>query len=252
MCAEPPSNIIFCFSFSFFPSREDQLFGVIVSLILSIGSFQTPSELMEYLLEKLRPKFAAKQELVTGTMLTAVRDFKTWLQPLNRTLWHAFANRQQKEAPHAFTFKQGRELSHAEKMWFGEEASRRLGVEDIYCCVKTYMHSRTLQQEPVLAVPDGRAHLIARAPTDVVARHPLSLDRVKELLKLEMKLLHHGLHIASQALHSMVIDTSWSVPPLPWLSNDGEVAWVDRSDSGNYYFPHLPNSSFRLFAADRA
>jgi hypothetical protein len=252
MCAELLSNMPFRSSFSYVPSRADQLFGVIVSLILSIGTFQTPDELMEYLLEKLRPKFAAKQELVTGTMLTAVRDFKTWLKPLNRTLWHAFANRQQKEAPHAFTFKQGRELSHSEKMWFGEEASRSLGVEDIYCCVKTYMHSRTLQQEPVLAVPDGRASLIGRAPTDVVARHPLSLDRVKELLKLEMKLLSHGLHHASQALHSLIVDNSWSVPPLPWLSNDGEVAWLDRSDSGNYYFPHLPNSSFRLFAADRS
>ena len=77
---------------------------MIVSLILSIRAFETPSELMDYLLEKLRPKFAAKQELVTGTMLTAVRDFKKRLDPLNRTLWNAFANRQQKEAPHAFTF----------------------------------------------------------------------------------------------------------------------------------------------------
>ena len=232
--------------------RADQLFGVIVSLILGIGAFETPDELMEYLLEKLRPKFAAKQELVTGTMLTAVRDFKKWLKPLNRTLWNAFANRQQKEAPHTFTFKQGRELTYSEKMWFGDAASRSLGADDVYCSVKTYMHSRTLQQEPVLAIPHGRENLVARAPADVVARHPLSLDRVKELLALEMKLMSHGLHRASQALHTMVVDTSWSVPPLPWLSCNGEVTWLDRSDSGNYYFPHLPNSSFRLFSADRS
>ena len=225
---------------------------MIVSLILSIGAFETPSELMDYLLEKLRPKFAAKQELVTGTMLTAVRDFKKWLDPLNRTLWNAFANRQQKEAPHAFTFKQGRELTHSEKRWFGDEVSRSLGVEDTYCCVKTYMHSRTLQQEPVLAIPHGRENLVAKEPADVVARHPLSLDRVKELLALEMKLPDYGMHRAAQALRSMIVDTTWSVPPLLWLSSDGEVTWFDRSDSGNFYFPHLPSSSFRLFASDRS
>ena len=37
----------------------DQLFGVVVSLILQLGAFETIVELMEYLLEKLRTKFAA-------------------------------------------------------------------------------------------------------------------------------------------------------------------------------------------------
>ena len=42
----------------------DQLFGVVVSLILQLGAFETIVDFMEYLLEKLRAKFAAKQKLV--------------------------------------------------------------------------------------------------------------------------------------------------------------------------------------------
>ena len=44
-------------------TREDmnQIFGVVVSLILQLGAFETIVELMEHLLEKCRAKFAAKQ-----------------------------------------------------------------------------------------------------------------------------------------------------------------------------------------------
>ena len=53
----------------------DQLFGVVVSLILQLGAFETIVELMEHLLEKLRAKVVAKQELVTCACLTEIRDF---------------------------------------------------------------------------------------------------------------------------------------------------------------------------------
>ena len=68
----------------------DQLFGVVVSLILQLGSFETIPELMRYLLEKLRAKFAAKQEIITETCLTAIRDFAKWCEPLQQSAWNCW------------------------------------------------------------------------------------------------------------------------------------------------------------------
>ena len=64
----------------------DQLFGVVVSLIFQLGAFEAIVELMEYLPEKLRNKFAAQQELVAYTCLTTIRDFSKWSGALQRAI----------------------------------------------------------------------------------------------------------------------------------------------------------------------
>ena len=106
----------------------DQLFGVVVSLILQLGAFQTIPELLNFLLEKLREKFAAKTEVVTQTCLSAIRNFQLWMEPLDRTVWNCWGNREKVEAPHAFTYKLGRDLGPSERAWLGE--SRCQGVAD--------------------------------------------------------------------------------------------------------------------------
>ena len=72
----------------------DQLVGVVVSLILQLGHFQTIVELMEYLWEKPKDKFVAEVEEVTWTCLSAIRDFQRWVTPLDRCVWNCFAHRQ--------------------------------------------------------------------------------------------------------------------------------------------------------------
>ena len=51
----------------------DQLFGVIATLIIKCHTYETPEQLMKYLAKSLTPKFAAKNELLTSEMVTAVR-----------------------------------------------------------------------------------------------------------------------------------------------------------------------------------
>jgi hypothetical protein len=50
-------------------------------------SFEVCLELMIFLQEKLAPKCAAKQEELSGTALSAIREFQQWLAPLNREVW---------------------------------------------------------------------------------------------------------------------------------------------------------------------
>ena len=227
----------------------DQLFGVIVCLILQLGSFQTILELMQYLLEKLRAKFAAKQEVVTQTCLSAVRDFAKWCQPLQRSVWNCWGNRLGQESPHSFTYKQGRELTRSEQAWFDE--SRGLDVsEDVYCCVKTYMRDTTLQQAPVLILPADRHERLVGEPREVCGRHAMGKPKIDNYTKLKAKLKDYGLMEAAKALHALMYDRSYSLPAFPWLSRGWVVDRADRGDSGNYFFPHLPASSWRLFAGE--
>ena len=227
----------------------DQLFGVIVSLILLLNSFQTIAELMRYLLEKLRAKFAAKQEVITQTSLTAVRDFIKWCEPLERSVWNCWGNRLGQESPHSFTFKQGRELTRSEQAWFDE--SRGLDVsEDVYCCVKTYMRDTTLQQAPVLILPADRHERLVGEPREVCARHAMGKPKIDNYTKLKAKLKDYGLKEAADALHALMYVRSYSMPTFPWLSRGWVVDRADRGDSGNYFFPHLPASSWKLFAGE--
>ena len=94
----------------------DQFFALLVVLILRCHHYQAPQELLSFLLKELKPRFAAKQEDVFGEVVTGVRDYKQWLEPLNRTMWNAFSNRQGHEAPHSFTFKKGRDLRREEAL----------------------------------------------------------------------------------------------------------------------------------------
>ena len=212
---------------------------------------------MEYLLEKMREKFAAKQEVVTYTALTAIRDFAKWTSPLQRTIWNCWGNREETEAPHSFTFKQGRDLSRSEKAWLvapesqGVAESRRLNEsEDVYCCVKTYMRDTTLQQAPAIVLPVGREGQIVGEPREVCARHPMGNKKINNYTKLEVKLRDYGMRRAADALHALVHDRSYSLISLQWLRSGWVVDRADRGDSGNYFFPHLPASSWKLFSGD--
>ena len=217
----------------------DQLFGVIVCLILQMAHFQTIVELMQYLWEKLKEKFAAKAEEVTWTCLSAIRDFQRWMAPLDRCVWNCFANRELIEAPHSFSFKLGCDLSQSDRAWLGPE-SRSLDVsEDVYCCVKTYMRDSHLQQEPMLILPAGREERLVGEPRDVCNRHAMSKEKIHNYTKLATKLKEHGLSRAATALHGLVFDRSFSLPALPWLCVGWRVQREGRRDSGNF-FPSPP------------
>ena len=225
----------------------DELLGVVVSLILQFGAFETIAEWSERLLEKLRTKFVVKQELVTYTCLFGSRDFSTWSSALQRAIWYCWANREGQEAPlpHAFMFKQGLDLGTLEKAWFGATGREEVAggrslseCEDVCCCVKTYMRDAMLQQAPALVLPSARQEQLVDEPRDVCVRHPLSNQKIQEWAKLEAKLRDYGMPRIVDALHKLVHDRLFSLPGLPWLRSGWTVDRADRGDSGNYVVPH--------------
>ena len=123
--------------------------------------------------------------------------------------------------------------------------------EDVYCCVKTYMRDTMFQQAPALVLPSARQGQLVGEPREVCARHPPSKHKVQEWTKLEVKLKDPGMPRATDALHRLVHDKSSSLPGLPWLRSGWAVDRADRGDSSNYFCPHLPASSWQLFAGDK-
>ena len=98
------------------------------------------------------PPVQVKGEELHVEKITHVHDFSSWPEPIKIELYNAFANREGIEAPHSFTFKLRSDLTRKEQGMIRPTSRDAKGGDlDVYCCVKTYMHSNALQQLPVLS-----------------------------------------------------------------------------------------------------
>ena len=238
----------------------DQLFSILVSLILRCHHFQTPQELLDFLMKELQPKFEAKREECHGKIVTGIRDWQSWLLGLHRSLTNCWANRKQQEAPHAFAFKQGRCISDSEAEWLGgrsgdQAIGSQIQSDAVYCCIKEFMGSRDLKQAPVLVLPAER-RLATPLPEHVNPRIGLSAATINNYTKLACKCQEFNLPHAAQGLQDLMFDLSYNLDPLTWLTEDRlPYRWLGEADDprhrGNTFFPHLPGSSFNMLAHDR-
>lgn len=214
--------------------------------------FQTLEELESRLRVALAPYFAKKNEELRVERLHHIRDFSTWLAPIDITLYNAWVTRDGLDASHAFTFKHRQDLTPNERNLM---SSRQRGFHgeshDVFAVVKPYMHSITAQQ-PILALPQNRAaRVVARCPGVLVEEELMSEDRKSELLSWAdtFELPQYALHEAAKAYRALVQEP---VPPTvcsaPWLvAEESEPATVLR-DIGNHMFSHLPDTSWKLLA----
>ena len=204
---------------------------------------------MQYLLAHLRPRLAARQEIMHSTILPAVRDFQQFVLPLGRELSNAFMNRGGQEAPHAFSYKLGKDLSRSDQQWLQAGVGVLRGA--VYCCVKTYMKDLSLQQAPVEVIPAGR-RVEGLAPTQIVPGAAISTEEAMHFAKLIAKCRTYGMNEATEALHKFIHDNSGALPRLQWLEAGGKAhcPQLDPAD-GNPFFQHLPATSFKLVVADR-
>jgi hypothetical protein len=231
------------------------LFAVVLKCVLQRHLYETPSQFLALLMEELTAKIAAKGEVLFAEMLPTIRDFTTWLKPCKVSLEGCFGNRFGIETPHAFSFKLRQDLSLADLAVMAEgpvPKSRRHREPqgcDVMCCVKAYMRSATLQQPPVTVLSQERANwVLGRSPVGVVEKHPLSDVQIESYMKLaaacESKL---DMPEAANALRQLVTQREYPLPSDNWLRQ--EAAWRPvEPDTAHPFFPHLPESTWRLTA----
>jgi len=230
------------------PEDVDQLFGVVLALLLRKHDFEDPAEIMQDVLTSLSERFRQKGEKLFVECLTSVRDFAAWLAPVGITLYNAFSCRQGVESPHAFTYKLRRDLLAHERKWLAGHAAARDGdLDDVFCCVKTYMRDQDLQQAPVLALPSrAMARVRGGRPNAVIPWHELSPKTIEQYMTLaEICDVELGLRRAAAALKALVTDRVYHLPSDAWLACTGSPR-EHLGPTGHQYFPHLPAQSWQL------
>lgn len=225
----------------------DQMFGVVLSLVLQRHRFQTPEDFLSLLQRELSDRCLAQGHQLITESLSAIRDFKTWLAPMNCKLSNAFGNRSGEEAPHAFSFKLRRDLCRADI----EDVCRPGRLEpghpnDVVCCVKTYMRSPRLQDPPTLILPYRQDLRVTGTPMEVKRVYQLTEKQIDDYLALA-KLCEQefNLPLAAARLIKLVTSRVYDVPGLTWLEK-AEQERQGTFELGDPIFPHLPATSWKL------
>ena len=231
----------------------DQLFAVILFIMLQLRTWQTPAELLDHIVSKLQAKVSSKGEVLIAVQLSSIHDFKSWLAPLNIELDWAFKTRQGIEAPHAFIVKMGASLSNAERAMMallpGNPTVEHTGV---YCCVKAYMRDTKLQQPPVYCMPTERAsRVLTAAPAALLPRTPMSESDIQTFLRLARLCTEElDLPLAGAELSKLVRERGFYQTRFAWLESFHQEHWLEAlsAQTSNPHFPHLPETSWTLTA----
>lgn len=133
----------------------DQFFSLIAGLLCRQKTFQTPAEVANIIKINLGDHVSRKNEAWSSEILTTVRDFGRWLDPLKVKPYNTFKARKGMDSCRSFTFKLGMDLNSSEASMLQKEGETRM-LRDVYCCVKASMHDLNLYQAPVLLLPDSR------------------------------------------------------------------------------------------------
>ena len=127
---------------------------------------------------------------------------------------------------------------------------QRGGALDVFCCVKTYMHSTTLQQPPKLVLPLVHKNLIVpQCPGVFEEETPMGEDRANHLHHMAAFLRKepYCLSEAADDLETLIRGTPVpDLPPTPWLEEQLPVPAQALTSTGNELFPHLPDTSWQL------
>ena len=230
----------------------DQLFAVVLTLVLRRIKFQTKEELATKLLDSMRLRIERKGEELVVEILDHMRDFKSWMAPLKIELHNAFGNRADIECPHSFSYKMRRDLTFSEKAMMLPGSRHYQGEDcDVFCCVKTYMHDSRLQQPPLCVLPASRVRGsgVPASPTTMMPRVPPTAAKKKDLRDLAAILRGevYNLHRGADALDALADGPPAVVfPPSPWLGSSTPDPMTRIIPSTNELFPHLPDSSWHL------
>ncbi len=161
----------------------DQLFSVLLALVVRRRRFHTPEELVTQIQIAMAGVFVQRTEEVSASLLGHVFDFGAWLDAEGIHLHNAFVSRAGVDAPHSFCYKLREDLT-------AEEAAAVTGrpglpapdMEDVFCITKRWMHSEQAAP-PVLVLPRERLQLLQTpGPIDAKTKPvPMTQQRKREL-----------------------------------------------------------------------
>ena len=229
----------------------DQLFAVVLWLMLRKKSWETPEEILKFIADGLRERAGQKGEVLVAVQLSAVRDFKSWLGRLGLKTDNCYMTRQGQEAPHSFSMKLGSLLTQSERaMILQVPGAPPFEPNAVYCCVKMFLRSTQLQQAPVYQMPVARAARIQTMSPTQILRKELSESDIKQHLSLAGVCTELDMQSAAAALRSQVYSRRYFLPSLTWLETFQQPDLLDVAAARtlNPYFPHLPETSWKMVA----
>ena len=207
-------------------------------------SFQTPAELLAYIMEKMQARIAQRGEKCNGYLQKAVRDFSNWLFPIQKTLFNGFANRGGIEAAHSFAYLSRCELGESMKQMLPAAGND----DDTYCVVKAYMRDTNLNQDPLLVLDQSDISQVQESvPSAVVPLHALGVKQVEHYLSIAAHLEDEGMRDAADAMQQLVHDRSYELKRLRWLEEPRRIPLAMAVPiASNPIFPHLPATTWQL------
>ena len=233
----------------------DLAFGILLARVLQRHRVQCPAELANLIQIEMATWARSRGEECRCTVLTRIRDFKAWLEPQGVHIHNCWITRGGISAPHSFAYKRRHGLTDAELLAVASAADAAGAPEDVFCTVKHRMHSLHPNGAPTLVLPRHRFLAVpSLAPIVWETPTPFERRRAEKLLQLADSLEQmtedwgpqFSYYRAAAALRELV--QGHLCPPFVpgWL---GQLAVphapVERY-TGNVYFGHLPNMSWRM------
>ena len=233
----------------------DLAFGILLARVLQRHRVQCPAELATLIQIEMAAWARSRGEDCQCTVLTRIRDFGAWLEPQGVHIHNCWVSRGGISAPHSFAYKRRHGLTDAELVAVASTADAAGVPEDVFCTVKHRMHSLHPNGAPTLVLPrQCFLSVLTLAPVTWEAAAPFEGKRADKLEKLADSLEQmtedwgpqFSYYRAASALRELV--QGHQCPPLVpgWLGQPAVPHAPVERYTGNVYFGHLPNMSWRM------
>ena len=236
----------------------DQMFAVLLSLVLRRIQFQRPCELCDAIQVAMQNVIHARGEELLVSHLTHIRDFKAWMDVCHVGPEGCFLPREGIDAPHSFIFKLRMDLSYAELQLLESNVPRNtrrftLDPLDVFCLTKHFM-SDTVVDPPTLLIPNERFDRLSAAPGVSCDMKSMSPQRQVELQHLadalEKMSAHwengHSYFRAAQELRLLVLGRDAHASTDRFLQRPSLRRQVPALAGNNPYFGNLPGVNWRM------
>ena len=236
----------------------DLLFGILLAIILVRYRVQCPLELAVMIEAGMQEWAQNRGEECHCMVRDSILDFKAWLDAQGIHLHNCWVTRSDIEAPHSFSYKRRHGLMDDELAAVGVHPAGH--AHDVFCVVKHRMHSLHPNGPPVLVLPWARyLAMPTTSPSAWEAPKPFDNKRARELRQLadelEKRTDDWGVDFSyfRGALALRTLAAGPGARPLEpcWLDRPSVPAPPVRRDTGNVYFGHLPNMSWRMLVTYR-